>query len=282
MTTPANLPVTTACSLDESQIRELTAFACELADVAGAVILPHFRSAVSVDHKPGKGDFDPVTIADRDAETHMRRLITQRYPEHGVFGEEHGYTVGSAGLTWVLDPIDGTRAFISGLPLWGTLIALYNGAQSVIGVADQPYLQERYIGAAPQTQLMSPSLQAAINTRSCSSLSQATLMATGPDIFAGEQEQRAFESVAQAAKMTRYGGDCYAYCMLASGFVDVIIESGLAPYDIQALVPIVHHAGGRITNWAGGESLDNGQVVAVGCASLLQEVIPLLSHVALD
>ncbi|MEM7260087.1 MAG: histidinol-phosphatase [Pseudomonadota bacterium] len=274
--------MTTARSLNELQINELTDFASELADSAGAAILPYFRSTLSIDHKPGKGEFDPVTIADRDAEARMRDLIVQRYPEHGILGEEHGYTEGSSGLTWVLDPIDGTKSFISGLPMWGTLIALYDGQQSVIGVADQPYLQERYIGSAPQSMLRNKSRTTAIKTRHCSSLSQATLMATGPDIFTTSQEKQCFDTVADAVRMTRYGGDCYAYCMLACGFVDVIIESGLAPYDIQALVPVVRHAGGRITNWGGGESLDNGQVIAVGCESLIDDIVLLLRHASLD
>jgi len=224
------LPVTTAVPLDNSALSELTAFACELADAAGEVILPYFKRPVATDHKPGRGRFDPVTVADRAAEAAMRQLISERYPQHSVFGEEQGYTEGESGLTWVLDPIDGTRAFIAGVPVWGTLIALYNGQRSVIGVADQPYLQERYIGNDQQAQLQ------------------------------------------------RYGTDCYAYCMVASGFVDVVIESGLEPYDIQALIPIVERAGGRVTDWQGGNALHRGQVVAVGCESLLDEVTGLLNQ----
>ncbi len=269
------LPVTKARSVSRSELYELTEFAGQLADAAGAAILPYFRSSVEIDHKPGRGDFDPVTVADIAAETVMRELITQTYPEHGIFGEEFGSFTGTSGLTWVLDPIDGTRAFISGIPLWGTLIALHNGEQSVIGVADQPYLQERFIGNSLQATLYTRSGETRLHTRQCDKLSQATLMATSPDIFDTAHEKDKFESVAAAAKMTRYGGDCYAYCMLASGFVDVVVEAGLQPYDIQALVPIIENAGGYVTDWSGGNDLASGRVVAAGCQALLQEVIAL-------
>lgn len=276
------LPITPARSLDNTELQELTVFAGELADAAGSVILPYFRSPVAIDHKPGRGSFDPVTVADRAAETEIRNLISGRYPDHGILGEEHGYEMGSAGLTWVLDPIDGTRAFISGIPLWGTLISLYNGERSVIGVADQPYLRERYIGNSLQSVLTTAAGTTPLRTRNCAHLSEATLMSTSPEIFQTSAEQAAFESVVRKVKMTRYGGDCYAYCMLASGFVDVVIESGLEPYDIQALVPIIENSGGKVCNWQGGCSLQHGQVVAVGNNTLLDEVLPLLHQAALE
>lgn len=274
------LPVTTAKSLDNSELEALTSFACELADAAAAVILPYFKTPVPVDHKPGRGSFDPVTIADRSAEAAMRKLISERFPQHGVLGEEYGFVEGESGLTWVLDPIDGTRAFIAGIPLWGTLIALYDGEQSVLGVADQPYLQERYVGSRLKAELQSRSGALTLTTRECHSLSEATLMSTSPDIFTTTAQQSAFYSVAEATRMTRYGADCYAYCMLASGFVDVVVEAGLQPYDIQALVPIIERAGGRVTNWRGDRNLDSGQVVAAGCESVLEEALALLNQAA--
>jgi myo-inositol-1(or 4)-monophosphatase len=271
------LPDSTAVPLDNATLDRLIAFAGELADVAGSVILPHFRSQVTVDHKPGRGGFDPVTVADRAAETAMRELITMRFPDHGILGEEHGARDSASGLTWVLDPVDGTRAFIAGIPVWGTLIALHNGERSVIGVADQPYLRERYIGVPQQTILQTPAGTHVLHTRPCVRLSDATLMTTSPDIFRTVEEKDAFDAVSDATRMTRYGADCYAYCMLASGFVDVVVESGLQPYDIQALVPIVEGAGGCVTNWRGGNSLHHGQVIALGDSTLLEQVVACLS-----
>lgn len=274
------LSVKTATLLENSQLTALTSFAGQLADAAGETILPHFRNRLDVDHKPGRGYFDPVTVADRDAETAMRNLIKTHYPGHGIFGEEHGYEEGSGELTWVLDPIDGTRAFITGMPLWGTLIALYDGEKPVIGVVDQPYIGERYIGNSLQSVCTYGSASTNLSTRYCDSLSNAVLMATGPDIFVSEAEQLAFQALVAQCKMVRFGGDCYAYCMLAGGFVDVIVEAGLEPYDIQALIPIVEMAGGKVTNWSGGSAVHGGQVVAVGNPDLLNDVLKVLEPVA--
>ena len=276
------LPLTTAHTLNDSDIKVLTEFAGALADLAGQSIVPHFRQSIVVDEKPGRGYFDPVTVADRAAETVMRDHIHRNYPDHGIFGEEHGYEAGNTGLTWVLDPIDGTRAFITGMPLWGTLIALYDGCRPVIGIVDQPVLKERFIGNRMQALYVTPDQQKAIHTRRCQHLSDAVLMATAPEIFTCDAEKNAFAAVSQATRMTRYGGDCYAYCMLACGFVDVIVESGLAPYDIQALIPVIEQAGGLVTDWQGGSAVNGGQVVAAGSGAIHQQVIDILQSAATD
>ncbi len=270
------LPVTTAHPLNNLELESMTEFAGELADLAGQAIVPHFRSPVQIDDKPGRGYFDPVTIADRAAETVMRDHIKKHFPEHGIFGEEHGYETGVSKLTWVLDPIDGTRAFITGMPLWGTLIALYDGCRPVVGVVDQPVMKERYIGNTLQAVCVTAAGVQNIRTRQCNQLSDAVLMATAPEIFQTASEQNAFGALSDAAKMTRYGGDCYAYCMLSCGYVDVIVESGLAPYDIQALIPVIERAGGIVSDWQGGSAENGGQVVAVGSREIHQEVLDIL------
>ncbi|MHC6225722.1 histidinol-phosphatase [Pseudomonas sp. X10] len=262
-------------SLTREQIGEYRTFAEQLADAAATAIEPYFRASLDVEDKGGRL-YDPVTVADKAAEQAMRALIQARYPEHGILGEEQGVATGSSPLTWVLDPIDGTRAFITGLPLWGTLIALNDGTRPVLGVMNQPFTGERFIGT-PEGAWRSGT---PLKTRACADLASATLMCTTPDMFDTPQRKAAFESVAGQARLMRYGGDCYAYCMLASGFVDVIVEASLQPYDVQALIPIIEGAGGVITSWDGGTAQNGGAVVACGDPALHAQVLALLRHAA--
>ena len=260
--------------LTADQLDEYQHFAQELADAAATVILPHFRTRTRVEHKGGKR-FDPVTAADKAAERVMRELIHQRYPGHGIVGEEEAPISGSSQLTWVLDPIDGTGAFITGMPLWGTLIALNDGRRPVIGVMNQPFTRERFIG----TPLGAWCNGAALKTRPCSGLAAARLMCTSPEVFDMPAQRAAFEALAADAQLVRFGGDCYAYCMLASGHVDAVIEAGLQPYDVQALIPIIEGAGGMMTAWDGSDAQDGGTVVACGDAALHAELVARLrSH----
>lgn len=256
-----------------SQLNEYLDFSERLADEAAAAIMPYFRQTLGVTDKGDGALFDPVTVADMAAETAMRQLITMTYPEHGILGEEAGEKLGSSLFKWVLDPIDGTRAFITGLPLWGTLIALNDGAVPVIGLMNQPFTGERFTGSA----LGSFCNGKPILTRKCAELSSATLMCTTPDMFTTPKQKAAFERVAQRARLLRYGGDCYAYCMLAAGFVDVIVEAALQPYDIQALIPIVEGAGGVVSNWSGGTAQNGGQIVACGDPALHKQILDLLN-----
>lgn len=260
-------------SLCAEQIGEFRAFAEQLADAAADAIQPYFRASLAVEDKGGRL-YDPVTVADKAAEDAMRALIQERYPTHGILGEEAGVAVGSSPLTWVLDPIDGTRAFITGLPLWGTLIALNDGKRPVVGVMNQPFTGERFIGTPDGAW----SGDKRLATRACDSLAQATLMCTTPDMFDSAARKAAFDSVAGQARLMRYGGDCYAYCMLASGFVDVIVEASLQPYDVQALMPIIEGAGGVITAWDGSSAQQGGCVVACGDPALHAEVVEMLRH----
>ncbi len=234
-----------------SSTAELLAFADELADAARAAILPHFRTAVATEAKnSGKPGFDPVTIADKAAEQAMRALIAGRYPAHGVLGEEFGHAPGGSDYTWVIDPIDGTRAFISGLPLWGVLIGLVKNGQPVIGVIDQPYIGERFRGWPGAANFTNAAGTKPLRVAECAALRDAKLATTDPNLFTGG-EAGGFEHLRATAKITRFGCDCYAYAMVAAGMIDVVVESGLAPWDIAALIPVIEGAGGLVTDWRG-------------------------------
>lgn len=261
--------------LTADQLAEYQAFAERLADAAASAIKPYFRAELQVEDK-GSTLFDPVTVADKAAERAMRELIRAEYPTHGILGEEEEASLGSSALTWVLDPIDGTRAFITGLPLWGTLIALNDGQRPVLGVMNQPFTGERYIGLPGGAWRNG----APLRTRPCASLSKARLMCTTPDMFDTPVRRQAFDAVASQAQLLRFGGDCYAYCMLASGFVDAIVEASLQPYDVQALMPIIEGAGGVMTSWDGSSAQNGGTVVACGDPQLHAQLVEMLRHAA--
>jgi len=266
----------TTVTLNDSQSLSYARFACELADVAAAATLPHFRQPLRIENKLGDGEFDPVTIADRAAEKVMRELITERYPSHGIFGEEYGHSIGDNNLTWVLDPIDGTRAFISGLPTWGTLIALYDGNKPVLGVMDQPFTGERYLASdSSRSTCTVGGKTSELRASDCMRLESAIMMSTAPDMF-DSAEFQVQQQLAGKVKLMRYGGDCYAYCMLAGGHVDLVVEASLTTYDIQALIPIVENAGGVVTDWQGETAAHGGQVIAAATAELHTQALALL------
>ena len=238
---------------------ELVALANSLADAARPIAARYFRTPVTVDDK---SDLSPVTVADREAETAMRALLAKHVPDHGVFGEEHGAERTDAEYVWVLDPIDGTKAFITGLPIFGTLIALLHRGVPVLGVIDQPILKERWIGAAGRQSTLN---DRPIKVRACSALDKAYMYSTAPLMFPGPIAQR-HEALAKKVKLFRWGGDCYAYGLLAAGHVDLVVENSLKLYDFAALVPVIKGAGGMITDWKGRE-LDmhsDGSVLAAG------------------
>ncbi|WP_026871931.1 histidinol-phosphatase [Inquilinus limosus] len=220
------------------------AFAESLADAARPAALRWFRTGLAVEDKP---DASPVTLADRSVERQMRQMIADRYPEHGILGEEHGREGLDRDLVWVLDPIDGTRAFIAGIPLFGTLIALTRGGRPLVGVIEMPALGERFVGHAGHPTLANGK---PCHTRDCGGLGNAILSTTAPEMFTGVSAA-VFERLAGAVKYRRYGCDCYAYALIALGCIDVVIERGLQPYDFMALVPVIEGAGGVITDWQG-------------------------------
>lgn len=220
----------------------------KVADAAGDVIRKYFRQPFDI---IDKDDLSPVTIADRNAEESMVSIILENFPSHAIFGEENGWKCkkDSADYVWVLDPIDGTKSFITGKPLFGTLIALLYKGKPILGVIDQPILKERWIGMDGKKTTLNGK---EISTRSCDKLSLAYLYTTSPHLFIGEAEE-AFTRLRKEVKVPLYGCDCYAYALLASGFVDLVIESGLKPYDFLSLVPVIEGAGGSITDWKGNK-----------------------------
>ncbi|MBX3522623.1 MAG: histidinol-phosphatase [Xanthobacteraceae bacterium] len=242
---------------------DFAAFVDELAKVAGDAILPFFRTALSIENKKHKGAFDPVTAADRAAETAMRALIRKTFPAHGVVGEEFDDVKSDAPYTWVLDPIDGTKSFIAGMPVWGTLIGLCKDDMPVYGMMAQPFIGERFTGDGAKAKYRGPAGERKLMTRACASLADALLFTTSPLLFTPDERAR-FDDVEKDVRLSRYGGDCYAYCMIAAGYADLVIEAGLDAYDIVPLIPIIEGAGGIVTTWQGESATNGGRIVAAG------------------
>lgn len=258
---------------------DFEAFVDELATVSGDAIRPFFRTALGVEDKNRSGAFDPVTAADRAAEQAMRMLIRQRFPDHGIIGEEFGAERGDAQYVWILDPIDGTKAFISGMPAWGTLIALTRAGKPVYGMMHQPFIGERFCGDGAAAAYRGPAGGRALRVRPCEDLSAAVLYTTSPRHM-NAFDRSAFSRVEEAARLSRYGGDCYSYCMLAAGCIDLIVETDLKPYDIAALIPIIEGAGGVVTGWDGG-AWDGGagpaRIVAAGDRRIHAQALAILN-----
>lgn len=251
------------------------ALAHALADRSSMVILPHFRAGLAGDHKGGK-IFDPVTVADRQAETVIRQILEEAHPDHGIIGEEYGNVREDAPLCWIIDPIDGTRAFIMGQPLWGTLIGLASEGVPLLGMMNQPFTGERFWSGASQSFYSRGEKPQAITTRAGTTLKTATLASTAPELFDDEEHGR-FEALSGAVRLRRFGGDCYNYCLLAMGQIDLVVEAGLKPFDIAPLVPIIEHAGGIVTTWDGGEAAGGGRIIAAGNAILHESALQYLS-----
>jgi histidinol phosphatase-like enzyme (inositol monophosphatase family) len=255
------------------------ALAVSLADAARPIALAHFRTGVTALGKPGL-EFDPVTEADRGVEAALRARLADARPRDGVLGEETSPTPSHSGRTWVIDPIDGTRAFIAGLPTWCVLIALVDESGPLFSLIDQPFTAERFTGVAGEAAwLEHAGVRTAMRTRACETLRDALFSTTDPGLFSGA-ETSAVMSVAGAAKVRRYGLDAYAYAALALGGVDVVVESGLKAWDVAALVPVVTGAGGVITDWAGGPCHGGGQVLAAATPALHAEALDLLKPAA--
>ncbi|RKF17277.1 inositol monophosphatase family protein [Roseovarius spongiae] len=249
-----------------------------LADAARVAVLPHFRSAeLGAENKLTEG-WDPVTVADREAEAAMRAILRKRRPDDGVFGEEFGLQEGRSGLTWVLDPIDGTRAFLSGAPTWGVLIAVSDANGPIYGLIDQPYIGERFEGGMGRATLSGPHGARALGVRGDRPLAEATLMTTFPEV-GSPAEAAVFAAVGRQARLTRYGLDCYAYALLAAGQIDLVIEAGLNAYDIQAPIAVIEAAGGIVTDWRGGPAHEGGRVIAAAGAEQHAAALAILSGV---
>jgi myo-inositol-1(or 4)-monophosphatase len=258
---------------------DFTAFVERLANVAGEAILPFFRTSLSVEDKSRGGRFDPVTAADRAAEAAMRALIRKTFPDHGIIGEEFGDERTDAEYVWALDPIDGTKSFICGLPIWGTLIALTRRGEPVFGMMYQPFTRERFTGDGAAANYSGPAGKRSLRVRRCAALGDAILATTSP-LLMNQADRDAFGRVEQAVRLSRYGGDCYAYCMLAAGHLDLVIETELKPYDVLPLIPIITGAGGVITAWDGGPAKAGGRIVVAGDLRVHAQALALLSKSA--
>lgn len=253
---------------------EMLGFAEDIATQVRSIALDWFRKPLTIDTK---ADESPVTIADRSVEQAIRQAIAQRFPEHGILGEEYGLSHSEAEFVWSIDPIDGTRSFISGHPLWGSLLALLHRGKPVLGVIDIPSTGERWTGSVHRGSLFSGR---PCRTRATRSLDEAILYTTTPDIF-NDQELPAFERVSRAAHLRRFGGDCYNYGLLASGHIDLVLEAGLQPYDYLAMAPIIEQAGGIVTDWSGNALTmhSSGQVLASANPALHEQALALVAKV---
>jgi myo-inositol-1(or 4)-monophosphatase len=261
---------------DRETREDLTATALELADAARAVTLTHFRStALVADNKAASG-FDPVTEADRAAEQAMRAVLARRRPDDGILGEEFGRVEGTSGYTWVLDPVDGTRAFLAGAPTWGVLIAVNAGGPPLLGVIDQPFIGERFFGGFGAAWSDGPTGRRVLASRPPRPLSEAILFTTFPEVGSPE-EGAAFHDLAARVRLTRYGLDCYAYALVAAGQVDLVVEAGLNPYDIQGPMAVIEAAGGIVTDWKGGPAQDGGRVLAAANAKVHAAALEILA-----
>ena len=251
-------------------------FVNELANQSGQAILPFFRSGFTIRDKSGGGVFDPVTEADRAGEAAMRQLIKRTFPTHGIIGEEFGEEQADAEYIWVLDPIDGTKAFMAGLPLWGTLIGLTRNRAPAYGLMHQPFTGERFYGDGGSAFYRGPQGERKLMTRRCRSIEDAIISTTSPRLFEADT-LAAYDRVEGRTKVARYGCDCYAYCMLAAGHIDIVVETGLKPHDIVALIPIIEGAGGIVTAWDGGPAGGGGSVAAAGDRRVHEAVLSLLN-----
>ena len=250
-----------------AEITELTAFALQLAQASGEAILPHFRQKLSVDNKLGNG-WDPVTEGDRAAERTIRATIEKHYPTHGIIGEEYGIKKGSSAYTWVLDPIDGTRAFVVGMPSWGTLIGLYKDGQPFFGLMNQPFVGDLFYGSAQGSYLRHGGVTQQLKCAGPKPLAQALSGTTSPDLY---DPKSGFDNLRQKVKMMRYGFDCYSFALLASGGLDIAMDPNLQIYDIAALIPIIRGAGAVVGTWDGTNEHQGGNILAASCQSLFDE-----------
>jgi histidinol phosphatase-like enzyme (inositol monophosphatase family) len=249
----------------------------DAADLAAAITLPRFRSALTVDNKGAEG-FDPVTEADREAERSIRELIGSRFPDHGIIGEEWDDKAAQSDFTWIVDPIDGTRAFITGVPVWGTLIGLMVEGRSVAGLMAQPFTGEIFMSLPGEVSLYRGSDKRQLRTSAVTELRHAKLTATSPELFTrgGSEFAHRWAGISAAALTVRYGLDCYGYCLLAAGHIDLVVEAGLKDVDIAPLIPIIENAGGVVTTWDGGPAEAGGNCIAAATKELHEAALVLL------
>jgi histidinol phosphatase-like enzyme (inositol monophosphatase family) len=267
--------------LSDARLAELDAFILELNRASAAVILPLFRGDHGIENKSKTRHYDPVTLADRGAEAEIRRLIGERYPEHGVIGEEMGEDRPDAEFVWLLDPIDGTRAFVAGLPVWTTLIGLRHQGRPVVGSIGQPYLGEVFVGGPGGSRLVSRAGQRPLKVRTGLPLTDAIIATTDPEACFNGAELGAWRQIRSAVRLARLGCDAYAYAMVALGTLDLVVEAGLKSWDVEAAVPVIEGAGGLVTDWTGAPiGRHGGQMAIAGDRALLDEALVALKRAA--
>ncbi len=263
-------------NLGKALADQLVATAAQLADAAREATLLHFRAEGLTADTKEQHRFDPVTVADRLSEERMRAILARLRPDDGILGEEFGPVAGTSGLTWVLDPIDGTRGYLSGTPTWGVLISVADGTGPIYGIIDQPYIKERFEGGLGRAEVNGPMGHRVLKARSARPLTEAILFSTFPEVGSAE-EAAAFRRVASKARLVRYGMDCYGYALIAAGQIDLVIEAGLQTYDVQAPIAVIEAAGGIVTDWQGRPCPQGGQVLAAANRAIHAEALALLN-----
>lgn len=263
---------------------DLLAFAVRLAEAGGAAAMRHYRTALAIEDKDAEiaetgVSINPVTAGDREAEATIRQIIAAEYPDHGIIGEEYGADRPDAEHVWILDPIDGTRAFVLGLPIWGVLVGLKRAGKPLVGAMAQPHVGDVFFGSAEGSFLKTPAGTRALATRSCRTLAKAAIATTTPALFSAAERPH-YDAIEAECGLVRYGTDCYGYGCIAAGYADIVIESGLETYDIAALIPIVEGAGGRVTDWRGGSCAEGGQILATGDPALHEQLVDRLKTAA--
>lgn len=261
-----------------AEVQSQIAVVADLMPSAGEIALRWFRTALAVDNKGGDAWYDPVTRADHEVEAYLRAALENRFPQHRILGEETGAGGGAGPLRWVIDPIDGTRAFVSGSPLWGIMVGLDDGDRALGGVVHVPYLDETFAGTGSTAWMQRGATQTQVRTRVTTALDEAILYCTHPDTVGGGRSGEAFAELAARCRLLRYGGDCYSYCLLALGQVDLVVEGSLQPYDVVPVIPIVEGAGGVMTDWQGGSAARGGLVVAAANRELHARALEILAR----
>lgn len=258
------------------QPQQLLEFAVKIAIASGSIARKYFRTPVKVDTK-SKLRFDPVTTADREIEQFLRDKIRKQFPDHGIIGEEQGQTEGGA-WTWIIDPIDGTRGFIAGAPMWGTLLGLLKQDRPVLGLMHQPFVRETFYADRTGAWLKQGKTIRPLGTRDTRKLADAIVCCTHPALFKTASDKAAYARLEAECRYSRYGTDCYGYCLLAAGFIDLVVEADLQAYDIIPLIPVIESAGGVVTDWQGNPPLRGGKVIAAANRSLHRTALKLLTR----